>query len=114
MMISPYNVNTHNFSLSLVGTQSSTGKSVVLITSESATGAIEDALDLNELMSATDGSAMAVEITDCVFKVRSIVIGLYDFSLLFLSPLILVHGYVGDLERKTLLTLESLAISVER
>ncbi|KAL7522094.1 hypothetical protein ACHAWX_006779 [Stephanocyclus meneghinianus] len=55
---------------------SSTGKSVVLITSESATGAIEDALDLNELMSATDGNAMAVEITDCIFKENTVDIGI--------------------------------------
>lgn len=72
-----------------MGTQSSTGESVVLIKSESTTGEIEDALDSNELMSATDGSAMAVEIIDCIFRVRSIILGLYDFSLLFIRHLFL-------------------------
>jgi hypothetical protein len=72
-----------------VGTQSSTGESVVLIKSESATGAIEDALNSNELMSATDGSAMAVEITNCIFRVRSIFLVLMMFLISIFFHLLL-------------------------
>eukprot|EP00804_Cyclotella_cryptica_P001420 CCRYP_003674-RB/>CCRYP_003674-RB protein AED:0.04 eAED:0.04 QI:199/1/1/1/0.8/0.5/6/2230/1315 len=73
---------------------SHTGESVILLKSESLTGAIEDALDINELMSTTDGSAMSVEITDCIFRVCFFLLELTTFRFSIILQLVVLHFIV--------------------
>lgn len=66
-------------------TQSNIGESVILVKSQSEPGAMGDALDINEIMKTSNGGAMSVEITDCIFRVCSTICLFYDFCLHCLS-----------------------------